>query len=815
MEAARQEEAQDVAVVVVPLPAQSHLAQLHHFALLLCGRPGLSVHFATSATHIRQAKSRVNPAWGGDSRLHFHELPIPAFPSPPPDRNSTTTRFPAHLQPMFDAFEHLDDPLSALLRSLSASSRRVVVVHDLLASFAAVKAAALHNAESYTFRCLPALFQLVYERPSVADELRDRGLALPPSDGIVTEKFGAFAKRRMDENTASAGTLLNTCRPIEGEFIDLLAREPKHRDRKIFTVGPLSPMAVIDGGRRRQPHECLYWLDKQPPASVVYVSFGTTTAMTDEQTEVSRRTRHSVCGRNTLVRVSAKADDGVLFCRERRPRAFRRVGSRHRRVLFVHSLRALSRPLPHRHFFAAEQFAEPEATKAPFRAAVFCCHPRIIFTERGRPRTRRRRRKGRVLVNSSFRILAMGGAPRPDLVGTAPPGFPPLPKSAASSAAPSEGASSVESSLPGGGFGAIAGQEEPEEAKPGRPRGYGCDGSEASIHKRRRGGPPGSRRLAGVGFTPHVMMMTVGEEVVIANLHRSPYGRVIGGLVSGSLIAAKPVQVQRTEDGRDDVSEHQIKDQQGKPFRMPPNQDITPKMKGGLVGPGRNQPSVVIVSIKEDQTGYHFHLCCLPSSINPSKNLFSTENRRGGEGGKEGKLLYQWSTSWVKKNSASDGGHPPAPDETSHARKPSVVYTCGPCGGAGGGERDMGADPGTRILKVMVRHGLAVDAIRIMYRRDGRDEWTDWWGGRGGQLAEIVLDDERDEYLAWISGRYGICGGYLVIRSLTFASNKRTYGPFGVDDGAAPFKLDGGGQRIVGFFARAGHFLDAIGVYTA
>ncbi|CAL9087203.1 unnamed protein product, partial [Musa textilis] len=125
-----------------------------------------------------------------------------------------------------------------------------------------------------------------------------------------------------------------------------------------------------------------------------------------------------------------------------------------------------------------------------------------------------------VLVNSSFRILAMGGAPRPDLVGTAPPGFPPLPKSAASSAAPSEGASSVESSLPGGGFGAIAGQEEPEEAKPGRPRGYGCDGSEASIHKRRRGGPPGSRRLgewivtsAGVGFTPHVMMMTVGENI--------------------------------------------------------------------------------------------------------------------------------------------------------------------------------------------------------------------------------------------------------------------------------------------------------------
>ncbi|CAD5174935.1 unnamed protein product [Musa acuminata subsp. malaccensis] len=269
----------------------------------------------------------------------------------------------------------------------------------------------------------------------------------------------------------------------------------------------------------------------------------------------------------------------------------------------------------------------------------------------------------------------MGGTPRPDLVGTAPPGFPPLPKSAASSAAPSDGASSVtcsvESSLPGGGFGAIAGQEEPEEAKP---RGYGCDGSEASIHERRRGRPPGSRRLgewivtsAGVGFTPHVMMIAVGENisekimsfskqgpravfilsaygaVSTVTLHKpgtsgimvtyeglfeilclsglylptnndglhsqsrglcislsSPYGRVIGGLVGGSLIAAKPVQVivgsfiyagssakDRiiTEDGRDDVSEHQIRDKQGKPFSVPQNQDITPKMKGGLPGP--------------------------------------------------------------------------------------------------------------------------------------------------------------------------------------------------------------------------------------
>ncbi|CAD5170466.1 unnamed protein product, partial [Musa acuminata subsp. malaccensis] len=286
MERGSHEQAHDVAVVVVPLPAQSHLAQLLHLSLLLCGRPGVSVHYATSRTHIRQAKSRLHPAWGSGSvsQIRFHELPIPAFPSPPPDLNSASTKFPAHFQPMFDVFEHLRTPLSTLLRSLSTSSHRVVVVHDSLSSFVAAEAAALHNVESYTFHCVPALFQLVFCLPSVADELRDGGLPLPPLDGIITEEFGVFARRQLAEASAGAGTLFNTCRPIEGLFIDLVAREPEYRDRKLFTVGPLSPMALLlNGGGLRQPHECLDWLDKQAPASVVYVSFGTTTSMSEEQ----------------------------------------------------------------------------------------------------------------------------------------------------------------------------------------------------------------------------------------------------------------------------------------------------------------------------------------------------------------------------------------------------------------------------------------------------------------------------------------------------------------------------------------------------
>ncbi|XP_074558255.1 LOW QUALITY PROTEIN: putative cis-zeatin O-glucosyltransferase [Curcuma longa] len=310
-----------VAVLMVPLPAQSHLAQLLHLSLFLCSRPGLTVHYASTTTHIRQATSRLHPAWSSFANaISFHELPIPAFCSPHPDPSGT--KFPAHLQPLFDAFEHLRAPVGALLRSLSASSRRVVVIHDRLASFAAEEAAALPNAESYVFHCLPALFQIHFARPSAAHELsRDHGLTLPSSEGIITEEFEAFVQRQWTPSRIAhaAGMLLNTCRALEGEFLDMIAREPNYCGKKLFAIGPLSPLPYVAGAgavgeRLVSSHECLDWLDKQPPASVVYVSFGTTTAMSSE--EVKALAQGLLLSQQRFLWVLRDADRADIFAAE-------------------------------------------------------------------------------------------------------------------------------------------------------------------------------------------------------------------------------------------------------------------------------------------------------------------------------------------------------------------------------------------------------------------------------------------------------------------------------------------------------------------
>lgn len=72
------------------------------------------------------------------------------------------------------------------------------------------------------------------------------------------------------------------------------------------------------------------------------------------------------------------------------------------------------------------------------------------------------------------------------------------------------------------------------------------------------------------------------------------------------------------------------------------------------------------------------------------------------------------------------------------------------------------------------------------------------------------------EYLISVSGYISpvVLGGSPVIRSLVFKSNRRTFGPYGVEEGT-PFSLPIEGGQIVGFKGRSGWYLDSIGCYLS
>ncbi|KAM7481197.1 hypothetical protein LguiB_005780 [Lonicera macranthoides] len=93
-----------VAVIVVPFPAQGHLNQLLQLSCLISTHK-IPAHFISSATHSRQAKLRatgLNPL--DIASIHFHEFPTPHFLSPPANPARCVHQIPCPSSAFFRRF---------------------------------------------------------------------------------------------------------------------------------------------------------------------------------------------------------------------------------------------------------------------------------------------------------------------------------------------------------------------------------------------------------------------------------------------------------------------------------------------------------------------------------------------------------------------------------------------------------------------------------------------------------------------------------------------------------------------------------------
>ncbi|XP_009626493.1 zeatin O-glucosyltransferase-like [Nicotiana tomentosiformis] len=305
----------DIVVVVVPFPAQGHLNQLLQLCKLIASY-NIKVHYVTTKTHTHQAKLRVHDPFSIDN-IHFHEFSTPFFISPPPNLNASI-KFPCHLQPSFEATSHLRKPVAKLLRVLSSKSQRIVIIHDSLMGSVVQDFVYLPNAEAYAFHSVSAftLFLFIWEnmgRPFNIDAnmLKD----VPSLEGCFSPEFEKFIKNEYDYLKFNSGRIYNTCKVIEGPFLDLLSKEQISNNKKQWALGPFNPVLVQHGTKGcTQRHKCLIWLDKQEPNSVIFVSFGTTTSFSDEQIkEIAIGLEKS---EQKFVWVLRDADKGNVFAKD-------------------------------------------------------------------------------------------------------------------------------------------------------------------------------------------------------------------------------------------------------------------------------------------------------------------------------------------------------------------------------------------------------------------------------------------------------------------------------------------------------------------
>ncbi|KAL2483066.1 UDP-glycosyltransferase 74D1 [Forsythia ovata] len=298
------EQAQAV-VIMVPFPAQGHLNQLLQLSCLISSY-GIPVHYVSSAIHNRQAIVRINGLNPLEiAKLHFHDLPTPASNSPPP-KPDLMNKFPEHLQPAWDATLSLRQPVTEYLQNISLKAKRIVVIHDFLMSVVVQDVASIPNAESYVFYSISAYFHASFLGEYMGKPLPIEQPKNAPFEGCLTEGILNLMALQIEPVKYSAGDIFNTCRAIEGAFIDLIEREEAAENRNLWAIGPILPSKSLSANNK-----CLEWLDKQARNSVIYVSFGTTTSLLDE--EIKELAMGLEQSKQKFIWVLRDADKGNVF----------------------------------------------------------------------------------------------------------------------------------------------------------------------------------------------------------------------------------------------------------------------------------------------------------------------------------------------------------------------------------------------------------------------------------------------------------------------------------------------------------------------
>ncbi|KAH7511828.1 hypothetical protein FEM48_Zijuj12G0023900 [Ziziphus jujuba var. spinosa] len=149
-----------------------------------------NVHYAGFAIHNSQVRTRSannNALISNFSKIQFHD-----FPLLPPNSNSNNISSPAFHKPSFQATVNLRQPVYALLHQLSSKAKRIIIIHDSLA----------------------------------ADN--SNPIQLPSLGGTVTSEAAEFAYQ-FQFKQSGAGELYNSCRLIDGSFLDLLAKEQSNK----------------------------------------------------------------------------------------------------------------------------------------------------------------------------------------------------------------------------------------------------------------------------------------------------------------------------------------------------------------------------------------------------------------------------------------------------------------------------------------------------------------------------------------------------------------------------------------------------------
>ncbi|XP_019227648.1 PREDICTED: inactive protein RESTRICTED TEV MOVEMENT 1-like [Nicotiana attenuata] len=130
-------------------------------------------------------------------------------------------------------------------------------------------------------------------------------------------------------------------------------------------------------------------------------------------------------------------------------------------------------------------------------------------------------------------------------------------------------------------------------------------------------------------------------------------------------------------------------------------------------------------------------------------------------------------------------------------------------------------DKEDKVVKIFISHGRRVNFIQFLFIKNGSFVLSNKHGGDGGLKFDTIKLDYPSEFITWIRGYYVEFHPTVIqpanyVTSITFGTNKATYGPFGSHESSdIEFDFQFGTDGAFGGFHGTTHihYLESIGVY--
>lgn len=292
-------------IILFPFMAQGHITPFLALAFRIAEKGSYDIIFVNTPLNIKKLRSSLPPEY---SSIRLLEIPFDgAEHGLPPDAESTDVLPYSVGLRLLEVSPSLEPAFRKLLFDLIQERRGLrplCIIADFFFGWTAAVAhefgifhAIFSGAGGFGLACFYSMWLSLPHRDTdklefTLPDFPEAGIfhvsQLSPSLAIAdgADRSSAFQRKNLPTWANSDGLLFNTVAELEKNGLMYFRRK---LNLPVWAIGPIL-LSEDDRARARagkesgiSPEECTKWLDKKPPSSVLYISFGSQSSISATQ----------------------------------------------------------------------------------------------------------------------------------------------------------------------------------------------------------------------------------------------------------------------------------------------------------------------------------------------------------------------------------------------------------------------------------------------------------------------------------------------------------------------------------------------------